>query len=105
MHRLINNTDTRCRLFKIQGFCVHNPERGEREACLVIQSGKSVTPFFGLCLRIIVNEEPFNLKKTTSSIFINLYGQMSGDSDVYATDGEKKETSLFAAVRYIDINI
>ncbi|XP_023325458.1 uncharacterized protein LOC111699116 [Eurytemora carolleeae] len=24
---------------------------------------------------------------------------MSGDSDVYATDGEKKETSLFAAVR------
>ncbi len=30
---------------------------------------------------------------------------MSGDSDVYATDGEKKETSLFAAVRYIDINI
>ena len=26
---------------------------------------------------------------------------MSGDSDVYATDGEKTETSLFAAVRYI----
>ena len=34
--------------------------------CLVIQHSMHVTPL-GFCLRIIVNEKPLNLEKTTSS--------------------------------------
>ena len=33
----------------------------------VIQRGKGVTQL-GFCLRVIVNEQPLNLKKTTSSV-------------------------------------
>ena len=35
--------------------------------CLVIQRGMYVTPL-GVCLRVIVNEKPLNLEKTTSSV-------------------------------------
>ena len=35
--------------------------------CLLIQHSISVHPL-GLCLRVIVNEKPQNLKKTTSSV-------------------------------------
>ena len=35
--------------------------------CLFIQRGMRVTPL-GFCLRVIVNEKPLNLKKTTFSV-------------------------------------
>ena len=35
--------------------------------CLVIQGGMRKTPL-GFCLRVIVNEKPLNLEKTTSSV-------------------------------------
>ena len=35
--------------------------------CLVIQPGMHVTPL-GFCLRVIVNEKPLILEKTTSSV-------------------------------------
>ena len=35
--------------------------------CLVIHRGMRVTPL-GFCLRVIVNEKPLNLEKTTSSV-------------------------------------
>ena len=43
--------------------------------CLVIQRGMCETPL-GFCLRIIVNEKPLNLEKTTSSalfVFLLFY--------------------------------
>ena len=79
IHRLSNNNryNTRFRLFKIQGFFVHNnPEaeaqRSSAQADLnyktAIESMRCLrgTPLF-FCLRIIVNENPINLEKTTSS--------------------------------------
>ena len=35
--------------------------------CLVIQCGMCLPPL-GSCLRVIVNEKPLNLEKTTSSV-------------------------------------
>ena len=66
---------TRWRLFKIQGFFVHNnPEAaalwGSAHAlslCLVIQCCLRGTPLGFCCLRVM-NEKPLNLEKTTSSV-------------------------------------
>ena len=44
--------------------------------CLVIQRGMRVTPL-GFCLRVIVDEIPQNLEKTTSgvlSVLVLFYG-------------------------------
>ena len=44
--------------------------------CLVIQRGMRITSL-GFCLRVIVNEKPLNLEKTTSSvlsILLLIYG-------------------------------
>ena len=67
--------NTRCRLFKIQGFFVHNYPEAEAQRsyahalsrCLAIQRGMRLTTL-SLCLRVIVNEKPLNLEKTTSSV-------------------------------------
>ena len=70
IHRLINNNrrDTRCRLFKIYVFFFHNnPEAKEFRADSVELQDMRVTPL-GLCLRVNVNEQPLNLKKTTYSV-------------------------------------
>ena len=39
--------------------------------CLVMQRGMCVTPL-GFCFRVIVNEKPLNLEKTTSSVLSDL---------------------------------
>ena len=82
-----NRQNTRCRLFKIQGFFVHKTLRHAKpkgvlrrqrllSLCLVIQRCLCGTPL-GFCLRVIVNEEPLDLDKTTSCglyvVLINLW--------------------------------
>ena len=44
--------------------------------CLVLQRGMRIAPL-SFCLRVLVNEKPLNLKKTTSSVLsvlLLLYG-------------------------------
>ena len=60
--------------FQDLGFFVYNNPEAEAQRsfahalslCLIIQRDMRVTVEF--CLRVIVNEQPLNIKKTTSSV-------------------------------------
>ena len=75
-HRLINNNrqNTRCNIYKIQGFFVHNNPETEPKRSYAHAPGKEpvlrrmrVTPL-GFCLRAYVNEKPLNLEKMINSV-------------------------------------
>ena len=61
-------------------FLYNNPEAEAHDALNYKTERESMRTFLGFCLRVIVNEKPINLEKTTSSI-LSILVLMYGSTD------------------------
>ena len=114
--QIINNTEknTRCRLFKIQGFLFHNNPEAEAQrryvhAALNYKTGREhARNFFGLLPQGYCEQNKTNLEKTTSSFLLVLllnYNFRDSDNINVISNQHKKVTLVETIVEMTGNNI